>query len=250
LIDNAIKFTHSGRIDITIKEVDKTKESSKIEFSVKDTGIGIEKDKLEKIFDNFTQADSSTTKRYGGTGLGLSISKRLCEMMDGELTVESELGKGSCFVFRVPFKLVENALIKEKESQTPSLSQKKYNILITEDDEVNMEVLSHYVSKSGNRPVKALNGQKALDLYCDQGKDLDLILMDINMPESDGFEVTKKIRECEKKKDLKKVPIIALTANIMPGIKKRCIDGGMDDYLSKPLSYGDFLEMLSEYLKD
>lgn len=129
LIDNAVKFTHSGIIDVSVKNLSQSSGYAEIEFSVKDTGIGIEKDKLDVIFENFSQADSSTTKKYGGAGLGLSISKSLCKMMNGELTVESEQGRGSCFVFQAPFKVVSSI-----SCMNQALQKKSADVLIAEDD--------------------------------------------------------------------------------------------------------------------
>ncbi|MCC6759009.1 MAG: PAS domain S-box protein, partial [Candidatus Omnitrophica bacterium] len=243
LINNAIKFTFQGQIVTGVKLVQAVDGIYELQFSVKDQGVGIPKDKLETIFEAFTQADASTTRRFGGTGLGLAISKRLVEMMGGRIWVESEEFQGSTFIFTAKFRAGEKPVAVEPEVKplpAPGGDQpvaaapvgKVIRILLAEDNLVNQKIAAKMLEKKGWSVKGAENGKQVLE-YLEQEK-FDVILMDAQMPVLDGFEATRLIREAEKKSG-KHIPIVALTAHAMAGDRQKCLDAGMDGYVSKPI---------------
>ena len=237
LIGNAIKFTEQGKIFVKIQLKKELKNDFILLFEVKDTGIGIPKDKTDKLFHLFTQMDASTTRKFGGTGLGLTISKQLTELMNGEIGVTSELGKGSVFWFTIKLKKQrprhayddanKTALIEEQ-----LLTSSKLKILLAEDNIINQKVVSIMLKKIGHLVTIAEDGRKTLQLY--EKEPFDLILMDIQMPVMDGEEATLKIRYLEEKSKTH-IPIIALTANAMKGDQERYLNLGMDGYVAKPI---------------
>jgi len=231
LLSNAIKFTPSNKT-ITLK-VEYKQQNSELFVSVEDEGIGIPKDKLGHIFEAFSQADSSTTRKYGGTGLGLTISHRLVELMGGELKVESEVDKGSKFYFSIPVK--EGGVITKKVQIHTDTKNKKYNyhILLVEDNKANQMFMKVILKKLGITFDIANDGVEAVELFTKNA--YDIVLMDENMPNMNGIEATKKIREYERANNLSHTTIVALTANALEGDKDRFILAGMDYYLSKPL---------------
>jgi signal transduction histidine kinase/CheY-like chemotaxis protein/HPt (histidine-containing phosphotransfer) domain-containing protein len=252
LVNNAIKFTDSGEVALKAELESRQQDELTIRFSVSDTGIGIPVQHQESIFSPFTQADSSTTRRYGGTGLGLTISTRLASMMGGRLWVESELGRGSRFSFLVRMEALEKTIEPGIIAASGSLRDvripivddnqtnraitppsRKLRILLAEDNRVNQAVASRHLAKLGHTLVKANNGQEAIDLL--QQQTFDLVLMDVQMPELDGFIATKKIRAREKSTH-GHIPIIAMTAHAMKGDRARCLAAGMDGYVTKPLN--------------
>ncbi|MFZ5995107.1 MAG: ATP-binding protein [Thermodesulfobacteriota bacterium] len=254
LIGNAVKFTKSGYILISTEVEKKTASGMLLHFLVKDTGIGIPKDKLETIFEAFTQADASNNRRYGGVGLGLSISRRLVEMMGGSIWVESEEGRGSIFHFTVRFGLPRG--LPERESQssdrlsearegtaaTPhTLSKTNFRILLAEDDLINQEVARGILLKHGHRPTVVSDGKAAVEMW-EKGY-IDLIFMDIQMPVMDGFEATRLIREKEKATGAH-IPIIAMTASALKGDRERCLEASMDGYISKPVKAAELLQLI------
>ena len=252
LVSNAIKFTDSGRVALKAELESRQQNELTIRFTVSDTGIGIPVQHQESIFSPFSQADSSTTRRYGGTGLGLTISTRLASMMGGRIWVESELGRGSRFCFLVRMEALEktieagsiaaSASLRDggiavgddnhvnRETRSPS---RKFRILLAEDNRVNQAVASRQLAKLGHTVAIANNGQEAIDLLRQQT--FDLVLMDVQMPELDGFLATKRIREYEKSTH-GHIPIIAMTAHAMKGDRARCLAAGMDGYVTKPLN--------------
>ncbi|MBI3815476.1 MAG: response regulator, partial [Nitrospinae bacterium] len=252
LVGNAIKFTEKGGIELRIKneelKIKEEKSSSTLKSSlitlncsVKDTGIGIPEDKRNGIFESFTKADGSTTRKYGGTGLGLSISKELVRMMGGEIWVESEIGKGSTFHFTARFS--PGMIIKSAAPQEP-LSQEDpqiagLRILLVEDNIVNQRLAVELLSIRGHKITIANNGKEAIEIL--EREDFDLVLMDCQMPEMDGFEATKTIRSHGSEVRNHDIPIIAMTANAMKGDRERCIEAGMNDYVSKPFHRNDLL---------
>jgi PAS domain S-box-containing protein len=254
LVSNAIKFSKENTT-IDIKS-DFIKESNSLRFSVTDHGIGIPKNKLTHIFDTFTQEDSSTTRKYGGTGLGLAICKQLCHLMSGDIWVESEVNKGSSFIFVIP----QPDYIKPKEIDTqkshietqdtkniPTYQTSTLNgkVLIVEDNMVNQELLCMLLSEYSLQFSVANDGLEAIGLL--QNDSYDLILMDENMPNMNGIEATKIIKEMESVKD---IPIIAVTANALSDDRDRFIEAGMDDYISKPIDSAELDKMLNKYLKN
>ncbi len=249
LISNAIKFTpQEGEVSF---EIDLSENQQFIQFSVKDTGIGIEASKHEQIFDMFTQAENSTTKNYGGTGLGLSISSKLVSMLEGDIWVESELEKGSNFYFTIPIvscdesKVVYHRVKKENKQNKVSM-QFNHHVLLVEDNKTNQQFMAILLKKLGLSFDIADDGLQAIDRF--NAKKYDLILMDENMPNMSGIEATKVIRKLQKDKALKYTPIIALTANAIKGDRERFINAGMNEYLSKPIDKERFIEVLSLFL--
>jgi two-component system, sensor histidine kinase len=243
LIGNAIKFTKSGKITVRIEAQTCQAGPSRLTFSVQDTGIGIALDKLEKIFEAFAQADTSTTRHYGGTGLGLTITQRLVQLMGGELRVSSQVGVGSTFDFDLPLELpdpLEDKLIDSQKARQPLPS---LSILVVEDHPINQLLASKMLKQWGHRVCLANHGQEALDLLCQQTEPFDLVLMDMQMPVMDGLEATARIRQMPQFQDL---PIFAMTANAMLGDRELCLQAGMNDYLPKPILSKDLEEKLHQ----
>ena len=259
LVGNAIKFTSEGSVHLRVG-IDTTTEKveediDKLLISVADTGIGIAKDKQKVIFDSFAQADSSTTRRYGGTGLGLTISKLLVEEMGGDIWVESTIDEGSTFYFLTPFRRADEATINELTSGTlltgemeweitPAIAT-RLKILVTEDDPINQKVITRILEGLGHAVTVKDNGQEAINyLLSTDPEDVEIILMDINMPEMDGFETTGAIKTIS---GYEETPIIALSALAFSEDIKRCIEAGMDDYISKPIHINELKMKLLKY---
>ncbi len=226
LVSNAVKFTSHGAIDVelTLEGAD----TKWLRVSVRDTGIGIAPEKLATVFDAFTQADASTTRRFGGTGLGLAISRRLATILGGTLTVESTLGRGATFTLRVP---VEPAQVSDAErADSPSLEEPPASarVLVAEDNAVNQKVITLMLKRLGHRVDAVANGAEALEAL--SRAPYDLVLMDVQMPEMDGLEATRQLRA---RGEL--VRIVALTANVSGDDRARCTEAGMDGFLSKPV---------------
>ncbi len=232
LVGNALKFTHEGEIFIKGEKLNQDQGRIFLKFSVKDTGIGIPKEKQEKIFESFSQADGSTTREYGGTGLGTTISKQLVELMGGEIGIESEPGKGSTFWFTVGFGLRQDKDLKESKALAVDL--KDLNILIVDDNQTNRYIFTKYLEFFGCFSVCAQNGEQALEILekTNPLKKIDLILMDFQMPGMDGFGVARAIR---KNKDLNPVPIVILSSMGKSGDSLMCREIGIQGYLSKPV---------------
>ncbi|MEW5846663.1 MAG: ATP-binding protein [Bacteroidota bacterium] len=229
LIGNALKFTEKGSVEFgyVINE-----DKSNIEFFVRDTGIGIPKDKQDIIFDRFRQVQEGTTRKYGGTGIGLYISKHIIELLGGEIWFESEVGQGTTFHFTLPYhesKSVSNGSVIFK-TKAPEYNWKGKTLLIAEDIETNYKYLATILSDTKAKILWARNGEVAINLVMN-GTPIDIILMDIQMPIIDGYEATLKIRE--KFPDL---PIIAQTAYALPHDNLKCFEVGCNDYISKPIN--------------
>ncbi len=249
LIGNAVKFTDNGGISVHVKLHERSREDVSLLFSVTDTGIGIPNDYQKMIFDVFTQADSSSTRKYGGNGLGLALCSHLVGMMNGKIWVESEEGKGSAFYFTAHFGLLSEAGEKAAESEPAQEisqvnKQPSLGILVAEDNLVNQRLTAGLLQKAGHRVTIASNGRAALDMIGKQA--YDLVFMDVQMPDMDGYETTRVIREREKDTE-RHIPVIALTAHAMKGDRERCIEAGMDDYLSKPLKKRELFEVIVKY---
>lgn len=249
LISNAIKFTNEGEVKIQAERDEETSHHSMVSIAVIDTGIGISESVQNKLFQPFTQADSSTRRKHGGTGLGLVISKRLAEMMGGDITIQSEPNAGSTFNFTA---YLETSVQQEEqyfdntlplEISTGFSDQK---VLVAEDNLGNQKLILGMLKRVGLSADTASNGIEALDLFVKNS--YDLVLMDCQMPEMDGFETTKEIRAVEADKGTH-TPIIALTALSIDGTKQRCLDAGMDDYLSKPLEIKPLAATLGKWTK-
>ncbi len=250
LIGNAIKFTDSGSIEVHTKLEKQHNNDIQIHCKVVDTGIGIAEDKQSTIFDVFTQEDLSTTREFGGTGLGLSISKQLCELMGGSISLESKKGEGSTFYFTVNMEHTDEAMIAPilLSEQKQSSETKKLKILVVEDNDINQIIVKQHLSQ--HTTLSAKSGVEALEALNKMKVTFDVILMDCQMPQMDGFEATKRIRKGEAGDRYVDVPIIALTANAMKGDKERCVDAGMDDYLSKPFEVEDLLKKVEYWAKN
>ncbi len=240
LLSNAIKFTSSGKqIELNVQYDDKTQ---KLFVEVVDEGIGIAKEKLDTIFQAFTQADNSTTRKYGGTGLGLSISYRLIQLLGGELKVQSELNRGSRFYFEIPAEK-SSEIVKSYDKKIKSTKNLKFNhyVLLVEDNRANQIFMKVLLKKLGATQDVANDGAEAIEKF--KTHKYDIIFMDENMPIMNGIEATKKIRQIEKEKELNRTIIVALTANSLEGDKERFIGSGMDMYLSKPLDVKKLIDV-------
>lgn len=248
LFNNAVKFTDSGGVTINVLVVDESPTHTKIKFNIIDSGIGISQSNLKKLFQSFSQVDSSTTRLYGGSGLGLVISKNISKLLGGEMGVESEEGKGSTFWFWVNYKKSQHAqLIPEPVLVKKKKEPNKLRVLLAEDNPINQKVAQMHLEKLGHVVECAINGKIAFEMYTKN--DYDLIFMDIQMPEMDGIQATRLIREFEKDIQLKNpIRIIALTANAMKGDKEACIAAGMNDYMSKPFKPAELSEIMKESL--
>lgn len=229
LINNAIKFTESGGITVIAKILDELEEKLILQIEVKDTGIGIPEEKLDYIFERFTQATEDTTRKYGGTGLGLNITRKLIELQGGEIRVKSELGKGSSFIFTLPFgRISDEEKIVSDDHQDANVSLAGRRILLCEDTELNVKLAVKVLESAGATVDIASNGKEAIEKL--KNPVYDVVLMDIQMPEMDGYESTYHIRE---KMGLS-LPIIAMTAHSFVKEKEKCLKLGMNDYISKP----------------
>jgi len=236
LTSNAIKFTEQGEVRISLHVVEKLADTVTVEFQVKDTGIGIPADKHQKVFDFFEQVTNDTSRRYAGTGLGLSIVKRLVELQGGEVFLDSIVGTGSDFYFRLTFARVTEQVSRKTQqliSVLPDIqveTGKGVRILVVEDNPINQLLVLKLLEKRGYETTVAENGKIAIDEY--KKGDFDIILMDLQMPELDGYEATRIIRMMEGHKG--EIPIVAMTAHTIKGELEKCADIGMNDYISKP----------------
>ncbi len=248
-VSNAIKFTEQGSVQIDISGSKISDDSASIMIQVSDSGIGIDQSSQDKLFSDFTQVDSSTTRKFGGTGLGLAICKQLINLMQGEVGVKSQLDKGATFWFTLNLE-INNAVEETTKQQIASNQEQPMltgQILLVEDNMVNQLVAKAILEKFGLTPEVANNGQEAIEKI--QNTQFDLILMDCQMPVLDGFEATEKIRQLERENSLQgHLPIIALTANAHDKDKERCSSVGMDDYLSKPIIKDLLYDTLRKYI--
>ena len=271
LIGNAIKFTESGSITIHVELLSEEDKQVIVQFKVEDSGCGIRQDAIDKIFDSFTQADSSTTRLFGGTGLGLTISKKLTELLGGKIWVESEPGKGSAFFFTAVFQKgaasaipTTNATTKKGKEDQPSAAAAALKILVVEDNRFNMELTRIVLKKKGHQTSEATSGLQALELLTRES--FDVILMDVQMPGMDGITATRIIRQSEegqlagKEKSVQPeiaeklierlrgshIPIVAMTAHAMSGDRQKCLEAGMDDYVTKPFEPDEVFAVLQQ----
>ncbi len=247
LLSNAFKFTEEGKIELKLSLLAKQQEYVVVKFEVCDTGIGIASDKIDQIFESFTQVDNKTTKKYGGTGLGLAISSKLVEMQGGKLEVTSTLGKGSKFSFYLRIKISNQPGINYSE---PSFTGhfdglKNVRVLVAEDNQINQLVARKFLEKWETKFEIVDNGLKAYNLV--KEKDFDIILMDIQMPVMDGYEATGLIRKLSGKK-YSDIPIIALTASVLLEIHKKITSAGMNDFLIKPFNPNDLYSKILKFV--
>lgn len=241
LLSNSVKFTTKGFIKLTI-----SKHENKLHFSVNDSGIGIPKDKQKLVFEPFKQADTSTTREYGGTGLGLSLSARLVRLMGGELELKSHplRERGTEFAFELEYQPSKMASENHPATTQSILHGKKLDILVVDDHNVNRIVAKKILEKMNFNVTLAINGEDAVAHY--EAEHFDIILMDVQMPVLDGYGATRKIRNIEDHND-KHIPIIAMTANAMHGDREKCINSGMDDYISKPIRPENLARLINSY---
>ena len=216
-------------------------------IAVNDTGIGIEKDKLKTIFDEFSQADSSITRTHGGTGLGLTISRKLIEMMGGKLHVESTVGKGSKFYFTLELKIApkEGIQVTAKKSAGSIERLSPLKILLVDDSEDNRLLVNTFLKDTVHTLDFAENGEEAIEMFT--ATDYDLVLMDIQMPVLDGYEATRIIRKWEEDNSKSKIPIIAFTAYALKEEVEKCMKVGFSDHLAKPVKKKDLLEIIGKH---
>ncbi len=249
LINNALKFTEEGGITLVMRIVEENAQPI-IYMAVEDTGVGIPKDKLDTIFEKFTQADASVTRKFGGTGLGLAITENLVELMDGEIGVDSIEGEGSTFWFKIPFGVPATDvnpvnLYDETVDEADVKVSRNINILAVDDHPVNQVFVQKLLKRlEFNNVDLAEDGQQALDMI--EMNDYDLVLMDCQMPVLDGYQATTYLREKESGTE-RHLPVIALTANAMVGDREKCIKAGMDDYLSKPIKPDKLLALMQKW---
>lgn len=250
LVGNAVKFTDRGQVMVRVQLHGTRSEQVVLRFEVRDTGIGIAPDKLDGVFEVFSQGDSSTTRRFGGSGLGLAIARQLVTIMGGEIRVESQPGQGSRFWFTVRLGRVD--AVREPHASTQQVTQvmprhlAHARVLLAEDNPVNQEVARNMLALFGCEVEAVGDGLQAIEAM--RRYAYDLVLMDCNMPNCDGYDATVEIRRLERSRGGRHAPIVAITANVMPGDRKRCLAAGMDDYLPKPLRQEDLKAVLERWL--
>ena len=248
LAGNAIKFTERGAVTLRADTEAGEAATVSIRFSVRDTGIGLSPEQLPRLFQSFVQGDDSTTRKHGGTGLGLAISRQLVEMMGGAIQVDSAPGQGSCFWFTLSFpRRPAEVRPKRRPTTAPAEAEAaataKCRVLLAEDNPVNQRIAQRILERAGCQVESVSDGLRALEAAT--RRDYDLVLMDVQMPEMDGFEAAARIRQLEPPK--RDVPIVAMTANAMQGDRERCLEAGMNDYLAKPVRCEELHEVIRRW---
>lgn len=257
IIGNSIKFTDKGRISVRVKGqfLDAEKDSHgrvKLLIEIEDSGIGIPAEKIDHIFDSFAQVDPDINRKFGGTGLGLTISREIVQRMNGSITVKSEEGRGSLFTVEVVFQLSEELPVaghgaSEKMNADPPPADKKYKVLVAEDNPVNVKLIETVLKKNGHEVVVAGNGREAVELL--KQSHYDAVFMDIEMPVMDGLEASKLIRAGDAGAENVSIPIIAMTAHAFSEMKDRCLEAGMNSYVSKPVKIEEINSLLAELVE-
>ena len=250
ILSNAAKFTpKNGEITLSALLLSKQDDKCTIQISVKDSGIGMTKEEQSKLFNVFQQAEAGISRKFGGSGLGLAISKRLLELMDGEIWVESEKGKGSEFTFIATLLISDYSQMKASDNAvclTGNFSGQ--TVLIVDDIEINLEIAKALLESLNLKTITALSGKQAVDLFDKNSDSCDLIFMDMQMPEIDGLQATQMIRSLDLDKAAS-IPIIAMTANVFKEDIEKCIAAGMNGHLSKPIDMAEVIKVLSDYFK-
>jgi two-component system, sensor histidine kinase len=249
LVSNAVKFTNEGGVYLVVSLAQTKEDRLTLEFTVKDTGIGISSQKIDRLFKPFSQLDSSMTRRYGGTGLGLAICKSLVQMMGGEIAVESKEGKGATFVFTICVHTHEEEYHRLREEERSAKyrvhGERQPNILIVDDHPINRKLMESMLEKMGMKADMAEDGRQAVEMAAGP-KVYDMIFMDLQMPIMDGLEAARLIRQM--KPEAEAPVLVAMTANVMDGIQKRCFDAGMNEYISKPVKISCVKHLISRYV--
>jgi signal transduction histidine kinase/ActR/RegA family two-component response regulator len=260
LVGNAIKFTQQGEVVVSVSPLTDQRTNNAIHVIVRDTGIGIPVERIDRIFEPFTQADDSTTRKYGGTGLGLSITRRLVELLGGRIWVESQPNVGSSFHFTLPGNEqsphkaipVSTQMTADSRDSATDKEDKAFTqgqaILLVEDNLINQKLAITLLTRRGYQVALAEDGQKAVEAISSQS--FAAVLMDMQMPVMGGIDATRKIRAIENERHSARIPIIAMTANAMQGDRERCLEAGMDDYITKPLKVDQLFERLSRWTKN
>ena len=257
LLTNAVKFTRRGEVSLSVNLARNPTKAVTLEFTVTDTGIGMTEEQMNKLFNPFVQADSSITRRYGGTGLGMTITKLLVEKLHGTIKIESKVDKGTRVFFAMPFSNPASSGVQalasgpgqagsSKQDLLKRLAQK--HILLVEDNFINQQVAQKVLENEGIRVSVAENGREALDCLKEENHGFDLIFMDVQMPEMDGYTTTMKIREMDS--NAAALPIIAMTAHAMPEDYRKCLDAGMNGFVSKPIDLDELFSILIRFLAD
>ena len=243
LCGNAVKFTPHGQVDLSIQYISTDADAVTLKFSVQDNGIGIAPENQSRIFSGFTQAEASTTRRFGGTGLGLAISQHLIAMMGGKLELQSALGRGSLFYFTLTLPIVAKDMLTTKSpaADAGAFALSGMRILVVEDNLVNQQIASELLLGEGAVVQLANDGQEAIDLIDAAISPFDVVLMDMQMPVMDGLTATRTLRQ---KRDASELPIVAVTANAMDSDRLACLDAGMNDYVVKPFSLVHLITVL------
>lgn len=250
LISNAVKYTDEGQVEVALNHMSIGGPYCVLTATVNDSGVGIAEDAMDKIFDKFTQADSSTTRKYGGTGLGLAITKQLIDKMNGAISVDSELGVGSTFTVRIPFERCEAIEYSERPSletvQCGTISSDQAHVLVAEDHPLNQIFICKLLESIGIKHIHMVeNGVDVVDFV--DSNHPDVVLMDCHMPKMNGYDATKAIRNLGDERE--HIPIVAMTANAMTGERERCLEVGMDDYISKPVNKTLLINILAQWLR-
>ncbi|MBW8882368.1 MAG: response regulator, partial [Asticcacaulis sp.] len=248
LVSNAVKFTAQGQVHVDVSEQARADGISHLLITVADTGIGMADDAAARIFEKFVQADSSTTRRFGGSGLGLSIARSLAELMGGQLSVTSAVGKGSLFTFALPLAQAEADVAHETRAAAHvAMAKTDVRVLVVDDNDANLLVATALLDDLGYIVHVAMSGAQALDVLKDEP--VDIVLMDVQMEGMDGFETTQLIRQWEARGGQPSRPIIAMTALGGEGDRARCLTAGMTDYLSKPIDPHVFDAVLQRHCR-
>ncbi len=249
MIGNAVKFTERGTVRVQASEID---DGANLLVRVDDTGVGIAPAVLERIFEPFVQADSSSSRGYGGTGLGLTITRDICRAMGGEIWCTSAPGAGSTFFAKLPMSRLKARETTGFRATAPSpldySEALKGRVLLAEDNDVNAIVAEYSLRRLGVEVERATTGHEVVAIVCTRGKRPDVVLLDCQMPEMDGFEAARRIRAYETLHGLRRIPLIALTANVFPQDHKQCLDAGMDEFLAKPFAEDLLRELIAQAL--
>jgi len=257
LIGNAVKFTSKGSVIISISTTPSSEpDEVYVHVSVKDTGVGIPTHKLAAVFDKFIQADMSITRQFGGSGLGLAISKNLAELMGGSITVKSVPGDGSEFVLHLPLEyaherpIVPTVVPKKEKKESLPIENQNITVLLAEDNQTNILVATTLLESMGYHYDVARTGREVLAKLDQDRNRYDIILMDVQMPELDGYGATRLLREDERKNGWPRLPIIGVTAHVMSDNVKKCYESGMDDYIAKPFTPEDLKQKISQLVEN